>query len=265
MLANLFFRAGRRIVAIAGLAIALSACGLLDVNPGSQILSSQFQSQDGDFVRIERIEPGAPDNAHPVAVSVDALRPILANLKVKGSISRDAEPVFTSRELDEIMPPLVAALAKAGPREDIAFAASDGHGQFGKYSPRLVTTGRVFVLGTTLNIIFGRVHEPYDRSAVATLYIPGSRVQRIEGVWSLVPENARLADHRSDWLIIDTALLPAQKEKADGRAATPAAPAPDSRYQDIENKLRTLDRLKADGLITEEEYRERRRAILQGI
>ncbi len=66
--------------------------------------------------------------------------------------------------------------------------------------------------------------------------------------------------------MLDTTTLPAPKEKTVGAgAATPAAPATDSRYQEIESRLSALNRLKANGLITEEEYSERRRAILQGL
>jgi hypothetical protein len=57
-------------------------------------------------------------------------------------------------------------------------------------------------------------------------------------------------------------MTPRPKE-ATGGPGTP--PAVDSRVQEIENRLRTLDRLKADGVIKEEEYNERRRAILQGL
>ena len=78
-LANSFLRAAHRIVSITGLAIALSACGLMGVNPESQVVSYQYRTQYG-FVRIEHIEPGAPDNAHPFAVSIDALRKTLADL-----------------------------------------------------------------------------------------------------------------------------------------------------------------------------------------
>jgi hypothetical protein len=259
-LANSFLRASYRIVSITGLAIALSACGLMGVNPESQVRSYQYRPQYG-FVRIEHIEPGAPDNAHPFTVSVDALRQTLASLKVKGTTSRDAVSVFTGEELEEIVPHLVAALAKAGPKEDVTFAVLGEHGAFGRYSPKTVTTGRVFTHAARLNVIFGRVHEPHERGAATPLFTPGSRARRIESIWSIEPGSARLADNRSDWLMFDVTTLPAQKEKTDGGAATPV----DSRYQDIKNRLGALDRLKADGLITEEEYRERRRAILRGI
>jgi len=262
-LANAFLRAAHGIVSITGLAIALSACGLMAaINPESQVLSYQYRTQYA-FVRIERIEPGAPDNAHPFAVSVDALRQTLANLKVKGSVSRDAVSVFTRQELEEIVPQLVAALAKVGPKEDVAFAVTGEHGPFSR-SPKTFTTGRVFAHAARLNVIFGRVHEIYETDqpgAVTPLFTPGSRARRIESIWSIVPGSARLADNRSDWLMVDATALSVWKDKTGGSAATPA----DSRDQEIENELRTLDRLKADGLITEQKYRERRRAILQGI
>ena len=53
---------------------------------------------------------------------------------------------------------------------------------------------------------------------------------------------------------------------APAAAAAPQKPAAaDPRYEEIQARLRTLERLKAEGLITEEEYRERRRAILQSL
>ena len=259
-LANSFLRASHRVVSIIGLAIAGSACSQLMVNPESQVVSYQYRTEYG-FVRIERIEPGAPDNAHPFSVSVDTLRQTLASLKVEGTTSRKAVPVFTGEELEEIVPHLAAALAKAGPKEDVTFAVTGKHGAFGEYSPRTVTTGRVFVHAALLNVIFGRVHETYERGAATSLFTPGSRAHRIESGWNIVPGSARLADNRSDWVMFDVKTLPAPKEKTEGNTATPS----DSRYQDIKNKLGALDRLKADGLITEDEYRERRRAILQGI
>ncbi len=260
LLANSFLRAAHGIVSITGLAIALSACGLMAaINPESQVLSYQYQTQYA-FVRIERIEPGAPDNAHPFAVSVDALRQALANLEVEGSsILGKAVPMFTGEELEEIVPQLVAALAKVGPKEDVTFAVTGEHGLL-DLSPKMFTTGRVFAHAARLNVIFGWVHESYETrqpGAHTSLFTPGSRARRIENIWSIVPGGARLADNRSDWLMFDATALLVWKDKTGGSAATPA----DSRDQEIKNKLRTLDRLKADGLITEEEYRERRSAI----
>jgi len=203
-------------------------------------------------VRIEQIEPGAPDNAHPFSTSVAVLRPVLASMKVKGASSLGAVPVFTDAELGEIVPHLVAALAKAGPKEDVTFAVTGKHGLFGRYSPKSYTTGRLFVRDGQANIVFGRVHEAYAPDDQGLALIPGSRTRRVETGWDIVPENGRVADRRSDWVTL-------------APKAPPPAPAVDGRYREIDDKLRLLEQLRSNGRITEEEYRERRRAVMQGI
>jgi len=174
-----------------------------------------------------------------------------------------AKPVFTDEELTEIVPHLSAALAKSAPKEDVTFAVIGRHGSFGDHSPPSVTTGRLFVRERELNVVFGLIHQPFEQryqeselGPGALLFPPGSRAYRSEGFWKLVPKAGQLADKRVDWVMLDTPGL--------GRIG-PAAPAADSRYQEIQNRLSVLNRLKADGLITEEEYGERRRAILQGL
>src|SRR6266567_1958995 len=260
-----FLRVFVRIASSVGVATGLSACGLIGVTASDpQIVSYEYRPQFG-YVRIERIEAGAPDNAHPFGISVDALGQTLASLKVEGSISMSAEPMFTDKELEEIVPHLVAAFAKAGPKEDVTFAVTGRHGRLGAYSSKSVTTGRLFVRDRQLNVIFRLVHDLYEGGELGPsvpLFLPGSRAYRADSVWRLVPENGHLANKRSDWVVLDTTTLPGTKGKT---GAAPAAPTADSRYQEIENRLSALNRLKANGLITEEEYTERRRAILQGL
>jgi hypothetical protein len=244
--------------------MALPACGLMGAIDGdSQVVSYEYRPQFG-YVRIQRIEAGAADNAHPFDISVDALRQALASLEVEGGVSISAKPMFTDEELEEIVPHLVAALAKAGPKEDVTFAVTGRHGMFGSYSSKSVTTGRLFVRDRQLSIVFGLVHELYQGGELGPSvpsFPPGSRAYRPDSVWRLVPKIGRLADKRVDWLMLDTTKLPTPRAKAGDAGAAGA----DSRYQEIQNRLNVLSRLKADGLITEEEYSERRRAILQGL
>jgi hypothetical protein len=253
-----------RIAFWAGVATGLSACGLTGLIGDPQIVSYEYRPRFG-YVRIERIEAGAPDNAHPFGIPADALSQMLASLKVEGGVSISAAPMFTEAELKEIVPHLVAALAKAGPREDVTFAVTGKHGFLGAYSSKAVTTGRVFVRDRQLNVIFRLVHELYEDGelgyGVPPVFLPGTRAHRSDAGWKVVPGDGRLAGERSDWVMLD-ATTPRPKE-ATGGPGTP--PAVDSRVQEIENRLRTLDRLKADGVIKEEEYNERRRAILQGL
>lgn len=272
----------------ASLALALGACSTLDStsderaggyvppsNPysggkiifarkdGPEVLRYVYRPSLG-FVRIERIEPGFPDNAHPFEISIDALRQRLASVKMKD------DPVFTSDELDEVVPYLAAALRKAAPNEDVTFAVTGRHGLFGKVSPKTVTTGRVFARDQRLNVVFGVIHDPFDIalrvSDVLQPFIPGTRAKRIETYWALTPGMGRLAaDNRPDWVTFDTARTEQPPTATSGGASAGPTPSPavDSRAEEIERRLRVLDRLKESGAITEEEYRARRRAILQ--
>jgi hypothetical protein len=232
------------------------------------VVSYEYRPEFG-YVRIERIEAGAPDNSHPFSISADELRRSLASLQVEGGVSISVKPLFNEEELKEIAPHLVAALAKAGPREDVTFAVTGKHGFLGRYSSKSVTTGRVFARDGQLNVIFGLVHELYEGrelgDSLTPSFPPGSRAPRPDRIWKIVPTSGRLADGRVDWVMLGMAKPPAPVEKAGAAPAAPAPPAVDSRYQEIEDKLGVLNRLKEKGLITEEEYKERRRAILQGL
>ncbi len=191
----------------ASLAFALGSCGALGSKSGQdgpEVLRYEYRPALG-FVRIERIESGAPDNAHPFRISIDAMRQRLASVKLKG------EPIFASEELDEVVPYLAAALASVGSNEDVTFAVTGSHGLLGKFSPKTVTTGRVFVHDQRLNVIFGVVHDPFailqmQSPNVPQPFVPGTRAKRIDANLAIAPGNGRLAaDDRPDWVTFDAA------------------------------------------------------------
>ena len=265
-----FVRAAVWIVVAAAAAMALSACTTTEVRDDpSKIVSYVYRPQIG-YVRIERIETGAPDNDHPFDISPDALSRSLASLEVEGGAKSGTAPIFNDDELKEFAPYLVAALAKAGPKEDVCFAVVGRHGALGSYSPPSVTTGRLFARDGRLNVIFGLVQEHFEGPDVGFVdsltprFPPGSRMQASNTGWKLLPKGGRLPEGRLDWIALDTTQPPAAKEKAAG-AAEPTPRTADSRYQEAQSRIIALDRLKADGLITQQEYDERRRAILQGL
>jgi hypothetical protein len=268
-------RSGRGLVTGAVVAMAMCACGLNNVNPNdeAQVISYEYRTEYG-FVRIEHIEPEAADNTQPFNISEDALNQALKKLRVMGNFG-NAEPVFTDDELTNIVPPLAAALAKAGPKEDVTFASPGRHGLFGDNSPRTVTTGRLFMRDQQLNLIFGLIQDPFeqrlmDNNSELRPFTPGSRKVRIQNMSEIVDNQTRLVGDRSDWVVFDATRLAAAhaptQDKTEG-ANNPTTPkaSVDNHYQEIESRLRLLDRLKADRVITEDEYRERRRAILDGI
>ena len=252
-----------RLVALMSLVVALSGCA----TPADPKVSAYVHQAKNGFVRIERIEPGAPDNTHPFDISTAALQAALAGIRVKGTVSMDPVPMFTTEEAAEFSPHLAKALASAGPKEDVTFAVVGHHGVFGKRSPEDMSAGRMFVRAGELNILFGSVHERLDEarsqfgSAPPPSWTPGSRARRVEPGWKTTAEQGRQMDGRSEWLVVDTQSLAA----AAAKDASPKGTGTSDRYREIEEKLTVLDRLKANGLITDQEYRERRQKILEGI
>jgi hypothetical protein len=242
----------------------LSACSNLNLGnapPGRD----EYRPRYG-FVRVEQSEPGAAENAHPFSISVEALRQRLVQPKVSGSVSMSAVPLFTEEELTEFAAPLAAALAKAGPHEDVVFVVAGNRGLFGAYSPKFYTTGRLFVRNERINLILGQVHERYEgeewSARGSRKFLPGSRAQRVDAGWTVDPAGAQQPAGRPDWLLFDTRTIPVAAPTVPSTSTPPAA---ESRSSEIENRLRTLQQLKDKGLITDEEYRERRRAILQSL
>jgi hypothetical protein len=206
-ISKVFRRGFLRGVLAASLALALGSCGALGSRTdedGPEVLRYEYRPSLG-FVRIERIESGAPENAHPFEISIDAMRQKLASVKFRG------DPIFTGEELDELAPYLAAALRSAASREDVTFALTGSHGLLGKFSPKTVTTGRVFVRDQRLNIIFGVVHDPFailqlQTPNVPQPFIPGTRAKRIDTRLAITPGTGRLAgDDRPDWVTFETA------------------------------------------------------------
>jgi hypothetical protein len=261
-LADSLHQAIVRIVPVAAAILALSACASLTGTLGQDPAGYEYRKGES-YVRIQQIEAGAPDNSHPFAISVEALTRALASVEVEGGGTITKIPMFTEEELKEIAPPLAAALAKAGPKEDIRFAVTGKRGLLGSLASSSITTGLLFVRDRELNLIFGLVQELYEDEEVkmemrtvppASRFYRGPRVGR---VWKLVPKSGRLVDERSDWVALDVS--------APASPAAPAAGGADSRFQEIQTRLDVIKRLKESGSITEEEYNERRRAILQGL
>src|SRR5258708_8387999 len=95
-----------RAVLAASLALALGSCGALGSKTdedGPEVLRYEYRPSLG-FVRIERIESDAPQNAHPFRISMHAMRQKLPSVKLKD------DPIFPSEELDELVPYLAGAL-----------------------------------------------------------------------------------------------------------------------------------------------------------
>jgi hypothetical protein len=240
-----------------------------------------YEYHDGNrFVRLEPGETATEENDHPYRIQAQELQTRLRALRATGTITfgNDTE-VFTADEANNLANRLSSALNRAGPDQDITFQSAGSRGVFGKNSPPSFTTGRVFIQDGRLHLILGVLHSLSDTDQLIfgdELFPIGSRNARVESVWDIEPgEDHAIENNRSDW--ISFALVPPTPASQPAAAAIVTTPAqsqaaPDSadntveqRLNDIESRLRVLDELKRKNLITDQEYSDKRSAILEGL
>lgn len=245
------------------------------------------------YVRIEKRERGAPLNQHPVAIETGALRALLERVQLPG---RGNERLFSTAELDEIVPPFARALARVLPEQDVSFAVSGQHGVLGPLAPRAVTTARAFFSEGRLNLIFGLVHQDWESQYRATGYLipfePGKRSAPVDRSVRVGASDGTLV-RRADWLALDplaspvatqpaeptlpppavvipalpAGVAPARPEAAPAQPPAPASGPPDSDAlaRGTAERLAAIRKLREMGAISEEEYQEKRREILKAL
>lgn len=244
-----------------------------------------WQIDEFTAVRVMRKEAGAPANQHPALVNAGSLRAQLAG--VEAVLRRGAEPLFDGAELDRLVPVIVKALASAGPDEDIVLVSTSRRGSGALPSPMAVT-GRLFVHGDALQMIVNDTRLDFlmnsRMSRTAPRFEYGSRGR----VGADTLRSPAGAGRRSDWVAFPmsnltgpgvvgvTTAAPAPVAKAVAPVAAIVAPAaalppaaapvpgsPAAIGDEVEQRLTTLKRLRDKGLITEEEYQQKRREVLQ--
>ena len=260
----------------------------VDARANVAIDSGAFAAQSKyGYVQVEPIEAGAAANDHPAGFTATQIRAVLAMQKT----GRDGN-ILNDEELIEIAAPIAAALSKASPREDVVFAVAGKHGFIGSIAgPRSVTSGRVFYKNGALNIIFGDIRVQatdeltatgFLQSSVLRQFPPGSRNRATQSADVLAEGGVTFAaNNRRDWVLVAAAGIPlppvavraAPAAAGAAPAAAGAAPAADAVRSsaatgadlDIERRLTTLKSLRDKGLITEQEFNDKRKEILKSL
>lgn len=277
--------ARRSIMLVLAASMVLPGCSTLDavgrgalgMSADSKTPVARLASQKGpeiyrgkySFVRLAPSETGAAASQSR-AIDAGQLAAALSALTL-----RNGQPVFVAEELDEIVPHLSYGLEQAKANEDVVFAVSGTHGSR-LMSSHLVTTGRMFVTDGQLNLIFGLLQSAFDVERLShqptKVFTPGSRL-RVAAEPATAAGGAWLpsASGRSDWLVLPldrlAATVPAAVPSETAAEAPPrAAPTAVDNGQavsDVERRLAINAHLLRQGLVTEEEYQEKRRAILK--
>jgi hypothetical protein len=244
----------------------------------------------GDFSKIEIVarEAGAPENQQPVTVSSELLFQQLA-LVQETTQGGPRRPLFDGGELAILVGPLAQALERAGPGDDILVLSSVRRS--GLLLAPTAVTARVFVRDGRLQLIVHDAHfEFYDAwrgTNIPPTFVYGTRAEASK----VALQSSQATSARTDWLAIPlTAPVATAPAAAPAPAVMPAAPAmmpaapaavapapmpapvaaPPARppldkagAEEIERRLETLKRLREKNLITEDEYQQKRKEILQ--
>jgi hypothetical protein len=225
-----------KLSAIIAVSIALTSgltgCGMLSRDK-AETDAEILMGQDGrtlwesslQYVKIvNQTQTGGIASEHPAAISSDELRIVLASLYVneRVGITKSENPLFAPSELTILSTAIASGLSQAGSNEDVNFVTIGAHkGLITK--ERKTNTGRVFISGGRLNIIFGLVHELYRDKDIATgqevdrrlnPLLPGKRSfdsnpsirVALDSGQSFYIE-PKTGEERSDWLVIDIATV----------------------------------------------------------
>lgn len=224
----------------------LAGCGMLSADkPATD--ADILMGQEGrtlwestlQYVKIvNRDVASGISNEHPASISSDELRTVLGAMYVneRTGFTSSENPLFSASELQILSTAIASGLSQAAPNEDVNFV-SIGSFKGLIAQERKTNTGRVFMSGGRLNIIFGLIHELYREKDLATgqeidrrinPLLPGkrksdsdlaTRVALDSGQsFYLDPETGK---ERSDWLVIDIAtVLATAKERKTGDDGT---------------------------------------------
>lgn len=240
---------------------------------------TQWRINNFTWLKLVPAESGAPANAHPAAVTDEAL--VAALGPVQATVEGRSIPLFAKDELKGLARPLREALALAKPGDDLVLLSTFKRGG-GFMEMAVGLTARLFVADGALQLI---VHDArlnfmdrYSADRTLPTFVYGSRTAA-SGAALDAPQATR---RRADWLSFPLAPAPtpapaaaptpvAAPAPAPAPAAAspkpPAAPVPAARdeafYEAQAQRLRALKKLRDENLISEAEYQEKREAILK--
>ncbi len=230
------------------------------------------------YTWIKRVpaEKGAPANGHPLRVDVATLIQALDSVHV--ILRAKDQALFDPTETAALGRPLAEALSLAEPGEDLELVSTAKRGD-GFFSMNLAVTAKVFIEGGRLNLIV----RASDLDIMAMSYFAppfpeiecGSRFKAS----AVVLKAAGAESRRRDWVIlplepramavaapvVTAPVVTAPVVQAPVVTAQPVPPPQPPPAGSVEERLRTLKRLRDQNLITEEDYAKKKQELLKEI
>lgn len=218
-----------------------------------------------------KAEPGSR-NSHPITLEADQLSAALSRVRARSGETGEAIDLFPEKNREESAVRLAKELRRIDPDQELHLVSFRHIGTFFS-GHRNASAARVFMESGRLNLIFGRIDRFFSEFRDADRPVPpmGSRKRAASLKGSIIgTEGVTFVDGRNDWVALDLVrAAPAPP------AAAPAAMGPDRtqgeklpkaaikpREKSIEEKLQILKNLRDKDLITEQEYVDKKRQIL---
>ena len=264
------------------MAVLAVACSLGSVAT-SRVVCGMCEEPDR-FVRLQvstrdRHAESTQPFSHPFRWSVEQWKPILRSIQVRklgqGVLfipvpNGPTLPAFTPAEVDYLSETLTRAFAQAQPSEVVVFGLTS---QKTKEISE-ITTGAWFVIDTQLHLILGNYREAFTMSSIRELLwqdplhmIAGALYEFVPGPYQSLPRE----DNGLRTFLIPEAPQLALTYQQLSLGAPPVEGghekgAPSSAYTDssLEGKLQRLKQIRDDGLITDDEYAVKKKALLDG-
>jgi hypothetical protein len=267
---------------------AIAVCVLAGC--GAKVVRERVYDKPGVRVelrhQVEDDKTVARGFAHPATIADVRIAHILASLSAELD-EGERQPMIRSEFVYELADGISAALAKAGPDDEVAAASFPQDRRLGIFTDERVTSFRLALVGDEMQIEFYSYEQPLEREGnkaspreyeipteLPTLeprfqILPGTAQTRmgtrgVQVVWRddyyrrAVSLSFRQGQARRRTVLME---LPPENQPAPSPTGEPATPP---NLSDVQ--IRALDQLDAgrsSGLIKESDYQRRRRLVLE--
>jgi hypothetical protein len=260
--------------------LLLAATAPMAATPAA-VARQEWKVSGFTWVKLVPREAGSPPNDHPAAFATANLAVQLGAVQF-GSAGGDV-PLFAQKELAVILEPLRQAFAAAGPDQDVQLLSTYRR-EGSVLNPATAATVRLFHQGGALQMIVHDARKDFLGEYYATEKKPAFTFGSRTSPGEVQVHCPGAASQRPDWLRFPDAPTAASVPPALVAPAAPvpaAAPAPSAPalavtaarpvghpgwdpadFERQEQRLNGLKRLREENLITEEEYQEKRKKVL---
>lgn len=265
-----------RLQFLVGLVLAILCEGCIGGAQDSRPVCGTCEQADR-FVRLQKAdskERHAPRYAHPFRLEPEDWRTLLTTVKVEHQIAGylgmgrkgPATQAFRDEEIGYLSEALSKAFAAANPDERVVFLLT----RPGASGTEEVTTGGWFVARSEVYLILANYREAVTLPSIRELLWTRPLEPNFGLSYDVVPGEHQVLATRD--VPIGSPLRPSPAvlaiayqpllldETVSSPLSTPPATAPS-----VEERLKALNRLKDQGLLTEEEYQAKRKEILTGL